>query len=84
VRHRVQCGEIGPGEALVLVTDGILETRSPSGEEFGAAGVASVVRAQVRKPAAWIVSALFEALIDHSRETNLADDATVLVIRREE
>jgi hypothetical protein len=30
------------------------------------------------------VSALFEALIDHSREINPVDDATVLVIKREE
>ncbi len=84
VRHRVQYGEIERGAALVLVTDGILEARSPAGEEFGALGVASIVRALVGKPAAWIVSALFEALIDHSREMSLADDATVLVIKREE
>jgi hypothetical protein len=30
------------------------------------------------------VSALFEALIDHSREINPVDDATVLVIKRGE
>ncbi len=84
VRHRVQHGAIEPGEVLVLVTDGILEARSPQGEEFGASGVASVVRALIEKPAAWIVSALFEALTDHSREMSPADDATVLVIRREE
>jgi len=84
VRHRVQHGEIEPGAALVLVTDGVLEARSPAGEEFGASGVASVVRALVGKPAAWIVGALFEALIDHSREMSLADDATALVIKREE
>jgi len=84
VRHRVQYAEIAPGEALVLVTDGILEARSPSGEEFGASGVASIVGALIGKPAAWIVGALFEALIDHSREMSLADDATALVIKRED
>jgi len=83
-RHRVRHGEIAPGGVLVLVTDGILETKSPSGEEFGAARVAFLVRALNRKPAAWIVSALFEALIDHSRETSPSDDATALVIKREE
>ena len=84
VRHRVQHGEIEPGGALVLVTDGILESRSPSGAEFGVSGVAALARALVRKPAAWIVSALFEALIDHMEEMSPADDATVLVIKREE
>jgi hypothetical protein len=84
VRHRVRHGEIEPGGVLVLVTDGILETRSPSGEEFGASRVAFLVRALRQKPAAWIVSALFEALIEHSCETNPADDATVLVIKRGE
>jgi serine phosphatase RsbU (regulator of sigma subunit) len=84
VRHRVRHGGIEPGGVIVLVTDGILETRSPSGEEFGASRVAFLVRALRQKPAAWIVSALFEALIDHSREMNPVDDATVLVIKREE
>jgi len=84
VRHRVQHGEIEPGGALVLVTDGILEARSPSGEEFGASRVGALVRALIGKPSAWIVSALFEALMDHSRETNPADDATAMVIKRDE
>ena len=83
VQHRVRHGEIGPGGVLVLVTDGILETLSPSGEEFGASRVASLVRALMAKPAAWIVSALFEAVADHSGERSPVDDATVLLIKRE-
>jgi serine phosphatase RsbU (regulator of sigma subunit) len=83
VRHRLQHGEIAPGGALVIVTDGILECSSPAGEEFGAERVASLARALEGRPAAWIVGALFEALENHSREGSLADDATVLVIRRE-
>ncbi|MGH9442918.1 MAG: PP2C family protein-serine/threonine phosphatase [Thermoanaerobaculia bacterium] len=83
VRHRIQHGEIAPGGLLAVVTDGILECESPNGEQFGPGRVASLVRALADRPAAWIVSALFEALEDHSREKSLADDATVLVIRRE-
>lgn len=83
VRHRVQYGAIPPGGMLALVTDGILEARSAAGREFGAAGVASLVTALREKPAAWIVSALFEALIDHTGDLTPADDATALVIKRE-
>jgi serine phosphatase RsbU (regulator of sigma subunit) len=83
VRHRVQHGEIAPGGVLVMVTDGILECRSPNGEEFGSDRVAFLVRALADRPAAWIVSALFEALENHGRESTLTDDATALVIRRE-
>jgi sigma-B regulation protein RsbU (phosphoserine phosphatase) len=83
VRHRIQHGEIAPGGALLIVTDGVLECLSPSGEEFGAERVAFLARALGGRPAAWIVGALFEALENHSRERSLADDATALVIRRE-
>ena len=83
VRHRIQHGEIAPGGALVIVTDGVLECLSPSGEEFGPQRIASLARALAGRPAAWIVGALFEALENHSRESSLADDATALVIRRE-
>jgi serine phosphatase RsbU (regulator of sigma subunit) len=83
VRHRIQHGEIAPGGVLVIVSDGILEARSPEGEEFGADRVAFLSRALADRPAAWIVSALFEALEDHCRQSSLADDATALVIRRE-
>ncbi len=83
VRHRIQHGEIAPGGVLVIVTDGVLEARSPEGEEFGAERVAILARALADRPAAWIVSALFEALEDHVRQTCHDDDATALVIRRE-
>jgi len=83
VQHRVQHGEIAPGGLLVMVTDGILECRSPKGEEFGPDRLAFLVRALAERPAAWIVNSIFEALEDHGRERTLTDDATALVIRRE-
>jgi sigma-B regulation protein RsbU (phosphoserine phosphatase) len=83
VRHRLQHGEIAPGGVLVLVTDGVLECRSAKGEEFGPERVKFLVRALSDRPAAWIVSALFEALEDHAGSASLPDDATALVIRRE-
>lgn len=82
-RHRVQHGQIEPGGMLVLVTDGILEARSPAGRDFGADGVATLVRALRGKPAAWIVNALFEALVAHTGDLTPADDATAFVVARE-
>ena len=83
VHHRIQHGEIAPGGALLIVTDGILECPSPAGEEFGPERVAALARALAGRPAAWIVGALVEALENHSRESTFPDDATALVIRRE-
>ncbi len=82
-RYRPQHGRIEPGGALVLVTDGVLECRSRGGEEFGAERVRFIARALSDRPARWIVEAIFEALDLHARTPTFADDATILVIRRE-
>jgi serine phosphatase RsbU (regulator of sigma subunit) len=83
LHYRNQHGEIPTSGVLLLVTDGILERHSPSGEEFGAARTEDLVRELADRPAALIVSALFEALDGHSGGAPVEDDATVVVIRRE-
>ena len=81
--YQVDSVTISPGEALVFFTDGVTECLSPSGDEFGAPRIAAIARALDRSPAACVVTSIFEALSRHSRGANLADDATVVVVRRE-
>jgi len=70
-----------PGETVVLLTDGVLEAASPTGEAFGEARALQIVAAQRRKGAATIIEALHRAVRDFSGQARLADDVTVVVVR---
>lgn len=82
--YRVDTVTIPRGSTIVLFTDGVTECLSPSGGEFGASRVAAIARALDRAPAASVITAIFEALFRHSRGAALADDATVVVVRRDD
>lgn len=73
--------ELGPGDSLVLYTDGIIEARDPAGTELDEAGV---VRTLAAAPAGASPQALADTLVgaavEHSGAGVLADDAAVVVI----
>ncbi|NWG00356.1 MAG: SpoIIE family protein phosphatase [Thermoanaerobaculaceae bacterium] len=68
------------GDALVLYSDGILESCSPQGEEFGAEGIRHAVAAAGRS-AAELGTALLQAAAAHRCGDEAEDDVTVLVVR---
>ena len=72
--------EIGPGDVLLLYTDGITEAFSPAGEEFGEARLIETLRAcHDRCP-----KALIDAILGAAREFSqgaLADDLTLIAAR---
>jgi sigma-B regulation protein RsbU (phosphoserine phosphatase) len=82
VRYRTFHGQLKPGGVLVLITDGILEGRSPAGEEFGAERLAALARSLAARSAAEILEEIFQELERHTRRQIPADDATALVFRR--
>ncbi len=68
------------GDRLVLMTDGILEARDPSGAQLGDAGVQDLLRTVPGPSASSVTSRLAEAAI--TRQGGLArDDIAVLVAR---
>jgi len=71
-----------PGDSLVLLTDGILETWSSEGAEFGHAGVQEVLRAVCDQPAAEMAARLIAEAKRFGREQPQDDDLTVVVCRR--
>lgn len=71
-----------PGDLLVFFTDGIVETRSPAGEEFGEERMLDVVREHRSRRCAEIVEAIFEAVDRFSGGRPPDDDRTVLIVRR--
>lgn len=79
--HRYQTGEvpIAKGDRLILYSDGLLEQRSPSGEQFGRARVTQAVSAPGRSVQE-DVDALFEAVRGFACTDLLDDDATAAAV----
>lgn len=67
------------GDALVLVTDGVLEARDAGGQELGVEGLANVLRANAGAPAEQIAAAVESAVRAHQQGA-LRDDTAVLVV----
>jgi PAS domain S-box-containing protein len=69
------------GDLVVLLTDGLLEARSPQGTPFGEQGVLDSIRASRTQPARHIVEILYRSVQDHMGQEKLADDATVVIVK---
>lgn len=69
----------GPGDRVLLVTDGVLEAPSPEADEFGADGVLRVLQRH-DGPCEEVGAALLAALLAHGRRDALThDDVTFFV-----
>jgi sigma-B regulation protein RsbU (phosphoserine phosphatase) len=73
---------LGPGEILVLYTDGVTESRNSKGEEFGAERLADIVRSEREKDAPAIVDAVFHGLTEFAGCGDPYDDRTLVVVKR--
>ncbi len=73
--------DLATDDLFVFCSDGIFETWSPTGEEFGAAGIMKVVAENRDKPAKEIVSAVFGAMQAFREDGEQTDDQTVVVVR---
>ncbi len=69
------------GDVFAFCSDGISETFSESGEEFGSPRVAEIVKANRERPAAEIVAAIFEAMRAFRGHAPQTDDQTALVVK---
>jgi serine phosphatase RsbU (regulator of sigma subunit) len=73
-----------PGETLVLYTDGLVEAPAANdpADEFGRARVAEILRTGHHLPARQLLDRLLEAHAAHAGDVPLADDTTLVVVRR--
>ena len=69
------------GAVIVIGTDGITETRSPTGELFGAARVREIVRANAHLPADGIQAAVIRAVQEFRGDAPQEDDLTLVVLK---
>ncbi|HET7620158.1 MAG TPA: SpoIIE family protein phosphatase [Vicinamibacterales bacterium] len=70
---------LGPGDRLVLFTDGIIEARSEADEEFGDERLLAAAVEQHRQPAAGVLRHLHEAAAAFAAG-HFQDDATLIVL----
>jgi sigma-B regulation protein RsbU (phosphoserine phosphatase) len=77
--HRVQ---LAPGDTLFLYTDGLSEARSSDNEEYGEGRLAEVMAQRHGLAAHDLIPACLEDLREFRRGAPLADDLTLMTIRR--
>lgn len=73
---------LAPGDLLAVFTDGITEAAPLDGEDFDLRGLQRVLDQHAQAPLPELVRKIGEALAEHTQGAPLADDRTLLLIRR--
>jgi phosphoserine phosphatase len=71
----------GPGDALVLVSDGFFEWMNAGGEMFGTARLSESILASCRDAPEQIIERLRDDVAAFHGGTSQSDDTTALIIR---
>ena len=79
--YGVEVYDIEQGDLVVLYTDGVIEARSPDGDQLGEEFICRLIAAREAEPAATIANSCVDAALEHGR-SRLSDDALVIVGRR--
>ena len=73
--------ELHPGDVLVFYSDGVVEMRNDSGEEFGLKRLAETVSSSCEKSPEEIVKSVSAALAEFIGRVRPQDDRTMIVVR---
>jgi serine phosphatase RsbU (regulator of sigma subunit) len=73
--------QLGPGDALILYTDGVVEARDATGALYGTDRLAALLGSCAGRSAAGIARRIELDVLSHAAVTN--DDVAILVLRRE-
>ena len=71
---------MGPGQVLVLVTDGVTESRDRAGDEFCSAGIVRYVSTHTQDQAPALATGVCDAALRFGHDS-LPDDITAVVVR---
>jgi serine phosphatase RsbU (regulator of sigma subunit) len=80
--YRLGTTTLAPGDSVAIYSDGITEAEHPSTGYFDETGLQRSLAAAHVLPAADICRSVFEDVKAHTDEGKLADDLTILVLRR--
>jgi sigma-B regulation protein RsbU (phosphoserine phosphatase) len=73
---------LDPGEMLFCYTDGVTEAEDPSGVQFSERGCLEMLRASATSALPALLDNLYEKIVGHCGSRLLADDCTMLAVRR--
>jgi sigma-B regulation protein RsbU (phosphoserine phosphatase) len=73
---------LGPGDALLIFSDGVSEARDRAGNELGVERLVEIVRGALVLDAAGVVERVERALDEFSAGAPVDDDRTLLVLKR--
>src|SRR4051812_12994464 len=73
---------LDPDDLLAIYSDGITEAENPKGQPFDEQGLETVLAAERRNNVAATCAAVVRAVEHHRADTRLADDLTLLLLRR--
>ena len=71
-----------PGETLLCYTDGVTEAEDRAGVPFSEQGCREMLRLGVTSPLPALLDSLYEKIVGHCGSRLLADDCTMLAVRR--
>jgi GAF domain-containing protein len=74
--------QIGTDDCLVLYTDGVTETFSPSGEIYGESRLRHLIESSSGSSVCNLLDAIDQSLLDHLRGDLPGDDTTIMAIHR--
>jgi sigma-B regulation protein RsbU (phosphoserine phosphatase) len=83
-RSRFETGRVflQQDDLLAVYSDGITEAENPKGQPFDEQGLETVLAAERRNNVAATCAAVVRAVERHTADTRLADDLTLLLLRR--
>jgi anti-sigma regulatory factor (Ser/Thr protein kinase) len=76
--------DLAPGDILVLLSDGLIESRDPSGEEYGLARIRAVLAEHHGRSMAELAGALLASARAFARGAPQEDDVTAVLVKRED
>ena len=71
-----------PGEMILCYTDGVTEAEDRAGVQFSEQGCLEMLRLGMTSPLPALLDALYEKIVGHCGSRLLADDCTMLAVRR--
>jgi phosphoserine phosphatase RsbU/P len=71
-----------PGETLLCYTDGMTEAQDRAGVPFSEKGCLEMLRLRMTSPLPALLDSLYENVVGHCGSRLLADDCTMLAVRR--
>lgn len=81
-RYEAHETTLEPGDTLVMYSDGVTEAENHKGQQFEETGVERIVGIHAGESPRQLAEAILRVVEVHAQETYLADDLTLLVVKR--